>query len=142
MATLAQHLSSLASRLGAEIKALRLNPTFTGPISAPNHLTTISAFCSGKPSANEVVGGLIAPVATTIVAARCVAKATVAATASTIFTISKDGAVVGTITFAAGSAQGTVTITSGAVNALQNVTITAPANPDATLANISFLVRP
>lgn len=101
----------------------------------------VSGFCSGKPAASEVVAGAIFPVAGTIVAGSCVAKATVAATASTVFTIAKDGTTVGTITFAAGATLGTISISSGAITALQNVTITAPATPDANLANISFLVR-
>lgn len=115
--------------------------TSTGNVVAPNHLTTMSGFCSGKPAASEVVGGAIFPVATTITQANCRAVATVAATASTVFTIAKDGTSVGTITFAAGATLGTISVTSGAITALQNVTITAPATADATLANISFLVR-
>ena len=101
----------------------------------------LNVFCSGKPATSEVIGGAIFPVAGAIVAGSCVAKATVAATASTIFTIAKDGTAVGTITFAAGATLGTVSITAGNLTANQNVTITAPSSPDATLANISFLVR-
>ena len=126
---------------GLNLKASLAGATFTGLIAAPNHLTTMSAFCSGKPAASEVVGGQIFPVATTITAGSCRAVATVAATASTVFTIRKDTTTVGTITFAAGATLGTVSITSGAITALQHVTIEAPATADATLANISFLVR-
>lgn len=126
---------------GLNLKASLSGAAFTGAISAPNHLTTFSTFVSGKPGTSEVVGGQIFPVATTITQANCRAVATVAATASTVFTIAKDGTTLGTITFAAGATLGTISITSGAVTALQNVTITAPATADATLANISFLVR-
>ena len=104
-------------------------------------LTAMSGFCSGKPAASEVVGGAIFPTATTITQANCSAKATIAATASTVFTIAKDGTTVGTITFSASATTGTVSITAGSITALQHVTITAPSTPDATLANISFLVR-
>lgn len=126
---------------GLNLKANLAGAAFTGAISAPNHLTTMSGFCSGKPLASEVVAGAIFPVATTISQSNCVAKATVAATALTVFTIAKDGAAFGTITFAAGATNGAVSITSGAVAANQNVTITAPATADAGLSNISFLVR-
>lgn len=126
---------------GLNLKANLTGAAFTGAITAPNHLTTFSTFCSGKPSASEVIGGQIFPVATTIVQANCRAVATVAATASTVFTIRKDAVNLGTITFAAGATLGTISITSGTVAALQNVTITAPATPDATLANLTFLVR-
>lgn len=101
----------------------------------------LSGFCSGKPAASEVVAGAIFPVAGAVNAGNCVAKATVAATASTVFTITKDGAALGTITFAAGATLGTFSITAANLTANQHVTITAPATPDATLANISFLVR-
>jgi hypothetical protein len=121
--------------------ALLAGAAFTGAISAPNFMTNMSAFCSGLPTASEVVAGAIFPVATTITQANCVAKATVAATSSTVFTIAKDGTTVGTITFASSGTTGTISITSGSITALQNVTITAPGTADATLANISFLVR-
>ena len=115
--------------------------TASGAIAASNFDTKLSAFCSGKPAASEVVAGAIAIVGHTITQANCVAKATVAATASTVFTIAKDGTTVGTITFAAAGTTATISITSGVITAAQNITITAPATPDTTLANISFLVR-
>lgn len=101
----------------------------------------LSGFCSGKPAASEVVAGAIFPVTGSITQANCVAKATVAATGSTVFTIFKDTTQVGTITFAASATLGTISITSGAITANQHVTIVAPATADGTLANISFLVR-
>jgi hypothetical protein len=115
--------------------------TFTGNITAPNFQTNYAGFCSGAPTANEVVLGAIAAVSFTMSPTTSIAKSTVAATASTVFTIKKDGSAVGTITFAAAATTGTVSITSGSITANQNITVTAPATPDSTLANISFLLR-
>lgn len=136
-----QAASTAFVQTAGNAKANLTGAAFTGAITAPNHLTTFSASCSGKPAASEFIAGQIFPVACTITAGNCRAVATVAATASTVFTIRKDTTTVGTITFAAGATLGTVSISSGAITALQNVTLEAPATPDATLANISFLVR-
>jgi hypothetical protein len=113
----------------------------TGTLTAPNIATNLSVFCSGNPDANEVIGGAIMPVAFTVTQGNCVAKATVAATASTVFTILKDGVTVGTCTFAAAATTGTFSITAGGIAANQHLYIQAPTTPDATLANISMLVR-
>lgn len=97
-------------------------------------------FCSGKPTANEVVGGGIAPYALTLVQANCTVKSLVAATASTTLIIKKNGTQIGTIVFAAAGTTATVTITTAAVAKGDNITIHGPATPDATLADITGLL--
>lgn len=101
----------------------------------------LSAFCSGKPAASEVVGGGVAPYALTLSAANSSAVALVAATASTVFTIKRAGTSIGAVTFSAAATAGVVAFTATAITAGQNLTLTAPATPDATLADISFLIR-
>jgi len=68
--------------------------------------------------------------------------ASVAATAQTDFAVAKNGSQVGTISFAAGAAVATF-ITSGAgvtFAAGDRISITAPATPDATLADPGFVL--
>jgi hypothetical protein len=100
----------------------------------------LSGYCSGKPTASEVVAGGVSPYAFSIVQANCFAKALIAATGSTTFIIRRGGTQIGTVVFAAAATLGTVTITSAAVAIGDYVTIEGPATADATLANISFLL--
>lgn len=128
------------------------SPTFTGTVTAAtvtasgvvtgtNIVQGFNFGCSGKPAHGEIWAAGIAPYAYTIVQASCVAIATVAATASTVFTIKRNTTTVGTVTFAAAGTTGTFSITSGAVTAGQHLTVECPATADATLANISMLIR-
>lgn len=101
----------------------------------------LSAFCSGKPAASEIVGAGIAPYALTLSAANSQATGNTAATGSTVFIIRRAGTQIGTITFSASATSGVVALTQTAITSGQNITITAPATPDATLSDISFLLR-
>jgi hypothetical protein len=77
----------------------------------------------------------------TIAASRCTAKAGTAATASTVFTVKKNGTSIGTITFAAGATSGTFSFSNTAIAAGDFITIEGPGTPDATLADIAFTIR-
>jgi hypothetical protein len=67
-----------------------------------------------------------------------VASAGTAATASTVFNLAKNGSAIGTLTFAAAGTTGSFSFASAVSVASGDVlTVTAPATPDATLANIS-----
>lgn len=67
------------------------------------------------------------------------AKAGIAATGSTVFTIAKNGVSVGSITFAAGSSTGTFSFTNNVDVATGDlITVTGPATADATLADVDF----
>lgn len=63
-----------------------------------------------------------------------------AATASTVFTVKRNGSSIGTITFGAASTTGTFNTTGGAESFTpgQVLTVHAPALADATLADISI----
>jgi hypothetical protein len=70
-----------------------------------------------------------------------IGKASVAATASAVFAVLKDGASVGTVTYAAGSATATFTAASAFTLAAGNVlSIVGPATPDTTLANVGIVL--
>jgi hypothetical protein len=105
----------------------------------------LSVFCSGKPAANEVIGGGIAPYDVTLTEGNCIAKAEAAATGSTVITIKKNGSSVGTITWSASGTTGVVDFTSGTTLALtgatDRLTFHAPGTADATLADIMILMR-
>lgn len=96
------------------------------------------SFCSGKPSANQIVGGGVAPYSFTLSAANSECKSIIAATGVTIFVIRKNTTTIGTVTWAAGSTIGVVAYTAPTVAAKDLITLHAPASPDATLSDISF----
>ena len=98
----------------------------------------LSGFCSGKPENSEVVTGAVSPYGFTF--AGGTARALVSATASTVFSVKKNGTSIGTITFGAGATLGSVSIV-GSVVAGDYITITAPASADSTLADITFLLN-
>lgn len=103
----------------------------------------LSFYVGGKPDANEVIASGVFPYNDAwynLSAANCVVRAVTAATASTVFSIRKNGTQIGTITFAAGATVATVNLTQTGVNQNELITITAPATPDATLAGITGLL--
>lgn len=105
----------------------------------------LSGFCSGLPSANERVAGGVSPYSFTISQANSSAKALVAATAPSVFTI-KTGSlasptVLGTYTFGAGDTEATTNIVEGGVTSGNFVWVEAPSSPDASLSDISFLIK-
>lgn len=105
------------------------------------YIKGISGYCAGKPLDGETVLAGIAPYALTLSGANSSAKAGVVATASTVFTINKNGTQIGTITFAASGDTGTISITSTSVAAGDLITIVGPATADTSLSNIAFLLR-
>jgi len=94
---------------------------------------------TGKTVAAEVYPGF-APYAFTSTTGRSFARAEIAATASTVFTIKRNGTSVATVTFAAAATVGTwsagVTWVDG-----DFVTVEPPATPDATLSDIVLGAR-
>lgn len=123
MATLAQRLTDLATRAAAEFKARK----------------GFGWSVTGKSTAGEVYPGF-APYALQSTTARSFARARVAATASTVYAVKRNGAQVATVTFAAGATVGVwsagVTWADGDFAVLE-----APATADATLADITVGVR-
>lgn len=123
MATLAQRQVDLATRLAAEVKAR------TGVVWS----------ISGKTTASEVFPGAI-PYSFASTTARSTARASVAATASTMFVVRRNGTQVATVTFAAGA---TVGVWSAGVTWADGdfAVVEGPATPDATLADITISAR-
>lgn len=96
---------------------------------------------SGKPSVSEKVLRFKTPRAYKIsnVQTGASAVAQAAATAASVFTIAKNGTQIGTITFSAGSATGTISIPSATNFAVGDLlTITAPATQDTTLTDLDI----
>ncbi len=115
----------------------------TGATGSGAQVKGFSGFCGGIPGGNDVVSATVSPYAWTIASANSVAKATVAATASNVFTFRNNGVTVGTFTFAAAATVSSVLSITGPTSVVVGdfLTITNQTTGDTTLANISFLVR-
>lgn len=103
----------------------------------------LSFYCQGKPGASEVIASGIVPYdnGLPISGTGSRVSATVAATGTAVFSIKRTGTQIGTITFSPGATLGVVSIDAGAGAAKNTlVTVTAPATPDATLADITGLL--
>jgi hypothetical protein len=114
----------------------------TGAIRAvggPNEVYDIGGGMPGSPQANEVVLGYVAPRPFTLPAGASASRAQciTSATATTVFSIQRDGSTWGTITFPPDGIVGTF-IASAAVPfvAGERLTVVAPDPADATLADL------
>ena len=117
------------------------NITSLTGVVAGMKIEPVENFFNGAPTANFVVNRFIATRAFSIPinAANSQFKAVTAATASTVFTLAKNGASFGTATFAAAGTSATFAAAAATSFAAGDIlTITAPATPDATLANLVF----
>ena len=105
----------------------------------------VATFVSGKPGASEKVLSLKAVTAFTIPAnfTGSVGVATTAASASTVFSIKKNGTQVTTVTFAAAGTTGTFAAVGSATSITVGdvLTVEAPSTGDATLADIMFTIK-
>jgi hypothetical protein len=102
----------------------------------------VTGFFPGKPTASAVVHRTVFTRAATFADdfAGSLCSAGTSATASTTFTIKKNGSNIGTIVFAAAGTAG-VFLTTGAGTTIVSgdvLEISGPASADATLANIAF----
>lgn len=125
-------LSIVASR-GASLVALAA--------SAVGGLYDIGLFIPGQPAASAMVFQFVVSRAISfpVNLAGSLAKAGTAATSAAAFTLRRNGANIGTIDFAAGSATATFTLAGGAAFAAGDVLeILAPSPQDATLADVSI----
>jgi hypothetical protein len=112
--------------------------TLSGGGAAPSH---VSGAWPGNPGASQVIGRFVfaAPLTFPSGLAGSYGTAGTAATAAASFTIAKNGAAVGAMMFAAGATSATFAMTTAtAFGAGDVLTITAPATPDATLANLAW----
>lgn len=101
-------------------------------------------FVPGKPGNNEIIGKLkaVRPFAIAPVLEGSYGDAEVSATASSVFTLKKNGTDFGTITFGVGATVGTLASASGASFAVgDKLTLVGPATADTTLADICFSLK-
>ena len=101
----------------------------------------LASAINGKPAVNAVVLNFVAPRSFAIPAgmAGSRARASVNATATTVFTIKKNGVDVGTLTFTAANANGVFAMAAQtAFVAGDLLTMVAPATADTTLADIAY----
>ena len=115
------------------------NWTFNQPIGP------LSEFFSGKPTASQVVYGYIAPNFMRLPKNLPLSqiKVTVAATASTVLTINKNGSSIGSATIAASGTSATFTFANDVTFVAGDVlSIVAPGSADATAANFIFMLVP
>lgn len=105
----------------------------------------VGLFVGGKPDASELLVKLVATRDIDFVAdfADSLLHAGVAATASTVFAIAKNGTGIGSVTVGAAATTGTFTTSATPVSLAAGdvLTITAPGTPDATLADISITLK-
>lgn len=115
---------------------------YTPPATAPYD---VGLFVGGKPDASELLVKLVATRDIDFAAdfADSLLHAGVAATASTVFAIAKNGTGIGSVTVGAAATTGTFTTSATPVSLAAGdvLTITAPGTPDATLADISITLK-
>jgi len=108
-------------------------------LNADNSTQGVSFFCGGAPAAGEVIASSIMPYAMTIGSG--ILRSLVSAGAATTFTIRRNGATIGTATFAPASTVANAVFTSTALAAGDLVTITAPNAADPQLSDIAGLIQ-
>lgn len=111
-------------------------PAWTAPIY------DLALSINGKPSNSATVLAFTAVRAFTLPASftGSVSKSGVSATASSVFTVNKNGTSIGTITFAAAGSTGTFAGAGGTFAVSDLLTIVAPASSDSTLADIGLTI--
>src|SRR5207248_3996169 len=112
--------------------------TGDGAIQGPAY---VSGSWPGSPAASQVIERYIFASAVTFPAgfAGSYGTAGIAATAASTFTIAQNGAAIGTMVFAAGASAASFTMSAATAFMPGDVlTITAPATPDASLANLAW----
>lgn len=144
--------SAITAAINAHVAASDPHPTYlTQTEGDARYLQSVGAqpfdvhaFYPGVPSASAIV--LRVPVARAVAFANnfsgSYARASVAATGSTVFDVQKNGVSIGSITFAAGATSGTFTTSGTGVSfaAGDILLIVGPNTADATLANVGIVL--
>lgn len=114
----------------------------TGKLSKEAYVRSLQFVLSGKPTANALLGGGVVPQAGTIDTSVSSFIVDTAPTNAVTLTIKLNGADVGTVSFNANSATGTITLNSVALNAGDRITLYM-GTADPTFANLlgSLVVR-
>jgi hypothetical protein len=103
----------------------------------------VAGFLSGVPTASEILLRLpmVRQVTFDVNMAGSKGAGSIAANASTTFTIAKNGVSIGTMVFAIGATTATFVAAAASVFAIGDVlSVTGPASADATLANVGFIL--
>ena len=103
----------------------------------------IAGYLSGVPTASQILLRLpmVRQVTFDVNMAGSKGAASVAASASSTFTIAKNGVSIGTMVFALGATTSTFVAAAASTFAIGDVlSVTGPASPDATLANVGFIL--
>ncbi len=111
-----------------------------GPVTnAPKGFTV---FCSGRPYSDEIIGGAISPYIFEIDPDLCVARAVVASTGNYRLTIKSNiSTIIGYVDFIPTELFGTITILNTDVGLDDYLTVHSPNTADATLADISIIIK-
>ena len=137
-------VSTVAGRTGAVVITSADLADFAAAVAAVSQPFDVHAFYPGIPTASAKV--VRVPVARAVTFpddfSGSYGKASANATASTAFDVQKNGTSVGTITFAAAASTATFVTSAGALALAAGdvISIIAPASPDATLADIGFVL--
>ncbi len=141
-------IGDIVSRNGSAYVATQPS-TNQDPISAPAYwdiftvggsVYDVTIWDSGRPAASELLARFDMPRTVSFGTNfnGSVASAGTAATASSAYTIEKNGASVGAITFGAGATTGAFSGAAVTFNAGDVLTLIAPSSRDATLANVAI----
>lgn len=125
---------------GSENKAVTVNGAGTG-LEFSDRMADLGVFIPGIPDVSEICVRYVVASGFNVLATGHQASANTAATATTIFTFSKNGVSIGTATFAAAGTTATFSIPATSFAPGDVYSITAPSTQDATLADISFTLR-
>lgn len=132
--TIESGITALAQAIGADIKAML----------ATEKPFIVACSWNGTTTASVVLINLPMSVTVNFAAALAgsVAKSTVAATAQTDFTVSKNGTSIGTMRFAAAATSATFIAASPVSFAAGDVLkLVGPATPDATLSGLGISLK-
>jgi hypothetical protein len=130
--------------VGGGAQDLSSVPAYTYTITGAGQATVgvvTGTFLNGRPTANLVMQRFVFANPVTFPAGLSGSRGTagVAATANAIFTVQKNGAAVGMMTFAAAATSATFTMAAATIfDAGDVLTLVAPAAPDATLADLAW----
>lgn len=111
---------------------------YVGAVRGPAGSTVLSLVWSinNAPMAGERLPQLLIDTALTLNAARSGARAAMAFTASATFTITRNGASIGTVVFAPGAQTGAISLTSTSLSAGDLIRIVCPSPADVTGADL------
>lgn len=117
----------------------RIDTILSSPVVVP---FDIAQFINGKPLTGEVLVKVIVPRTVNLPAnlSGSYMKSGVAATASTVLTVYKNGTSQGTVTFAAGATTGTISTSAITLNAGDILSVAAPSTVDSTFADFVCVI--